>query len=69
ELGAAFCNFECAGDALQICGGSNAINAYELHVVEPEPVHLGCWGDSGSGRIMQTVQSDASMTNDVSGHY
>ncbi|CAN0568892.1 unnamed protein product, partial [Laminaria digitata] len=30
ELGAAFCNFECAGDALQICGGSNAINAYEL---------------------------------------
>lgn len=64
RLGEATCDVDCAGDASQTCGGRFAISVYQYIVLEPE--FLGCWTDSKSNRIMDTVQSSNAMTNDVS---
>lgn len=65
QLGEASCNYDCAGDASQTCGGQGAISAYENDLFETPPGYLGCWQDSRSNRVMDVVQSDSSMTNDV----
>ncbi|CAN0265438.1 unnamed protein product, partial [Laminaria digitata] len=67
ELGEATCNFDCAGDASQTCGGCPAISVYESNTDATRPGYLGCWADSKSNRIMTYMQSRSSMTNDVSG--
>ena len=66
RLGDATCNFDCAGDASQTCGGRNAISVYEYNTDVTPPESLGCWADTKSDRIMDVVQSSSSMTNDVS---
>lgn len=66
ELGAAMCTTDCAGDSSQTCGGRNAISVYAYDTVPTLPQYLGCWQDSRRNRIMDVVQSDSSMTNDVS---
>lgn len=68
ELGNAICNYDCAGDASETCGGRKAISVYQyLDGLEKPPTkYLGCWGDSKRGRIMGLAFSDSSMTNDVS---
>lgn len=68
--GDATCASECAGDASQTCGGLYAISVYEYtSTVDSSSEYLGCWGDFGHGRIMDVVQSDSSMTNEVSGRF
>lgn len=67
ELGDATCDFECAGDETEICGGFFAISVYQYPdvVITPTPTFLGCWGDSKGGRIMMNKQTDGTMTTDV----
>ena len=42
------------------------MSIYEHDTVVITTEYLGCWRDSKSDRIMDVVESDASMTNDVS---
>ena len=65
RLGVSRCTIPCAGDASQTCGGVDAISVYEYVTVTP-PEFLGCWTDTRNGRIMDVMQSDPSMTNEVS---
>lgn len=71
ELGPGTCNFPCAGDATETCGGNFAISVYTYPdaVIVPTPTFLGCWGDSKGGRIMTYSQTDADMTTDVSNFF
>lgn len=67
-LGPATCDFECAGDHSDTCGGYNAITVYkhpEVVVVDPTPTPLGCWKDSKHGRIMTHKETSGVMTTDV----
>ena len=67
RLGNSRCSIPCAGDASQTCGGNNAITVYEFEdTVVTEPEFLGCWTDARDARIMDVVETDSSMTNEVS---
>ena len=60
--GAATCNFPCAGDAAQTCGGYNAISVYE-YLDYP---FVGCFKDS-SDRVLSGAAKldDPAMTTEV----
>jgi len=45
------CNLACAGDAAQVCGGSNAVSLYE---VTPAWQSLGCYSDKGTARTLSS---------------
>lgn len=73
EFGEAVCNFECAGDPSQTCGGFNAISVYTFGTDGPPPTpapvtpeFLGCWADFKSNRLMTlVVEATAAMTIEV----
>ena len=68
ELGEGTCDFPCAGDDSEICGGSFAISVYQYPdvIVVPPRTFLGCYADSKRGRIMTYKDTDNDMTTDVS---
>ncbi|CAM9617575.1 unnamed protein product, partial [Laminaria digitata] len=61
------CNFDCAGDATQTCGGRNAISLYRYDLYEPEYNFVGCFKDSAINRVMTGVsdKNDPPMPTEV----
>ena len=67
ELGTAKCDYECAGDKTQTCGGWKSMSVYQYSAHPAE--FVGCWTDSVSDRMMDAMMVDSSMTNKVRGRY
>ena len=77
--GTATCDFACAGNAGEICGGRNAMSVYfsgsgtppnpepqTTPVADgPAPSLLGCFTDLKSDRIMTDQVTSSSMTAEV----
>ena len=75
----AACDFPCTGDADEFCGGSFAMNVFEISgTVTPAPVpgpiaggdgysYVGCRADASGDRVMGEIEETSSgMTTEVS---
>ncbi|CAM9204248.1 unnamed protein product, partial [Laminaria digitata] len=46
------CDFPCAGNPYQTCGGSHAINLYEYYTPVPAYAAVGCYADDRHNRVL-----------------
>lgn len=71
--GPATCDFDCAGNSDEICGGRNAMSVYSsgsgpAPAPVPDtsgPTYIGCFADTKDDRIMTDKMSSSSMTSEV----
>lgn len=78
-LGEGICNFDCAGDETQVCGGRDAMSVYVMKEYEPDTYSfLGCYRDdmvrvmSGTFKMkdpMMTLMSCAIFCEDSSTYF
>lgn len=60
------CDFDCAGDSSETCGGYDAISIYTYGGGSSSTgTYVGCYTDSASNRVMTSMTMSDSMTNEV----